>query len=88
MAPGEKIISLQVGGGYSKLSGTSQATPCVSGVLAIILSILKEKNKFDVDLAKQILYQSCDRIDYLDNHEQGHGVVNLPKAIDTAFEVT
>jgi len=36
-APGVDIISAKVGGGYVSLSGTSMATPHVSGVVALIM---------------------------------------------------
>ena len=38
LAPGEKIIGAKPGGGNSRLSGTSFATPIVSGVAALLLS--------------------------------------------------
>lgn len=37
IAPGTNITSLKVGGGYTTLSGTSMATPLVTGAVALIL---------------------------------------------------
>jgi serine protease AprX len=37
VAPGTNITSLKVGGGYTTLSGTSMATPLVTGAIALIL---------------------------------------------------
>lgn len=38
VAPGVDILSTYIGGGYTTLSGTSMATPQISGVIGLILS--------------------------------------------------
>jgi subtilisin family serine protease len=71
-APGSNIYSTYVGGGYKSLSGTSMATPQVSGALALALSLgrglsadeLKERL---CDSSKKILLDRvrCGRMDVL-----------------------
>lgn len=60
MAPGDKILSTYLNKGYAVLSGTSMATPVVTGVVALIISKFKKENKtLSVDEVKKMLYTSA-----------------------------
>lgn len=85
-APGQSILSTYYTddpahgftSAYGYLSGTSMATPIVSGVAALMLAV--ESDLTNSDLAELII-QSTDPIDL---PELGSGRVNLAKAIDEA----
>jgi serine protease AprX len=84
VAPGVNIMSLSNTrlDGYISLSGTSMATPLVSGSIALILQ--KQKNLSPKEI-KNILMDSC--VDLKDNQEnQGSGMVNLKKIFHSSQE--
>ncbi|MCP2729475.1 S8 family peptidase [Limnofasciculus baicalensis] len=64
LAPGEDILGAKPGGGTHRLSGTSFATPIVSGVAAVLLSLQQEQGETpNPQKVRQILLQSalpCD----------------------------
>ena len=58
-APGNVILSTQIGNRYRRLTGTSMATPHVSGVAALILS---KRPGLTHDEARQIIIATADSI--------------------------
>lgn len=71
--------------GCKTLSGTSVASPIVTGSIALLLSAMKKFNwnsNFDLNpgSVKQILMASADRIEDANMFEQGFGKLNLVTA--------
>jgi cyanobactin maturation PatA/PatG family protease len=60
LAPGKDILGAKPGGGTQTLSGTSFATPIVSGVAALLLSLQRERGENpDPQKVRQVLLQSA-----------------------------
>lgn len=76
-APGTSIFSTKVNNTYGALSGTSMATPIVSGVAALIWGKHPEFSLQDVE---NILFSSVDEIDV--DEELGVGRINVRKALE------
>ena len=90
VAPGERILSAYhafkpgianptVKDLYIEMSGTSMATPHVSGILAAFLSVRKEFIGYP-DRVKDLLFANCTDINR-DPYFQGHGMPNLVKML-------
>ncbi len=80
LAPGEKIISAKVGGGYRKMSGTSMATPHVSGCIALML---EQEPKLKPWQVKKILMESAKALDSeKDPNIAGKGLVDFGQALE------
>jgi subtilisin family serine protease/uncharacterized protein YkwD len=78
-APGVNIFSTVMGGGYSFKSGTSMATPFVSGLAALILSM---NSTLTPDEAETIVEQSADDLgDSGYDVYYGWGRINAYRAI-------
>ena len=71
-APGVNIVSAVLGGGFAALSGTSMATPHVSGVAAMIL---QRNVMLTPTMVKKILEDTCEPLEHTPN-EVGYGLVN------------
>lgn len=85
LAPGEDILGAKPGGGTRLLSGTSCATPIVSGVAAVLLSLQRDQGETpDPHKIRQILLQSalpCDLDLPEDSRRCLAGKLNIPGAI-------
>ncbi|GHH96941.1 S8 family peptidase [Neobacillus kokaensis] len=89
VAPGEKILSTYLNGKYAKLSGTSMATPHISGALALIKALSNET--FERNLTEPELYaQLIKRTIPLGNSPklEGNGMAYLtaPEHLKKIFE--
>jgi subtilisin family serine protease len=77
-APGAEILSTWLGDGFEEHSGTSMATPVVSGVAALVLSV--EPNLSVAEL-RQRLMDSADKLDALRGKVASGGRVNAARAV-------
>lgn len=75
MAPGEKILSTYLNGGYAVLSGTSMAAPWVSGVSALLMSA-----GLNVDYELLTTCTTDIRDPGFDQHS-GYGILDPHKAL-------
>ncbi|HSE19463.1 MAG TPA: S8 family peptidase [Pyrinomonadaceae bacterium] len=78
-APGVDILSTWLGDGYEEKSGTSMATPVVSGVAALVLA---EHSRMSVDELKKKLLASSDPIVALKGKIATGGRINAAKALE------
>src|SRR5215213_2116960 len=78
-APGVDILSTWLGNAYEEKSGTSMATPVISGVAALILA---ENPRLSVDELKKKLLASTDPIVALKGKIVTGGRINAAKALE------
>lgn len=84
VAPGVNVRSSVPGGSYeSNWSGTSMASPHITGSVALIRQADPD---IDVDAIKQILMLSCEDLGPAgEDNTYGHGVLNLQTAVQLAL---
>ena len=78
VAPGTNIFSCSLNNRYTIKSGTSMATPVVSGSLALLLEKYPFYTNKDI---KMKLRKNCDKLK-TPRHHQGWGRINLKKLMD------
>jgi len=80
-APGKDVFSSVPGGGYESFSGTSMATPHVTGVVALLCQVNPELKIADL---KKILTKSADSMGSSKGVENSYGAgrMNVVKAVD------
>lgn len=81
VAPGVNVRSSVPGGGYSTMSGTSMASPHVTGAVAV----MRQANpNLDADTIKDILMSTAHDLPFNDpdgeDNNFGHGVIDLYEA--------
>jgi thermitase len=83
VAPGTAIFSSYMQHGYMVSSGTSQASPFVTGTVALLKSYALTKGKKLTDTQiKYILYRTANRIDSQPKHPKaGYGKINIIDAL-------
>ena len=80
--PGKDIVSSVPGGGYDSFSGTSMATPGVSGVIALMLSKHRDLSNDEV---RQALHQGVVDLGTPGyDYDYGHGRLDAVKALAAA----
>jgi len=77
-APGREILSTWLGDAYREASGTSMATPYVSGVAALIIA--SEPSITVAELRRRLL-NSVDKIDTLSSKVASGGRINAARAL-------
>mgnify|MGYP002344122515 CR=1 FL=1 len=77
-APGSDIYSVRRGGGYTIMSGTSMATPFVSGAVALCMAAHPDENYLQI---KERLYNNVDKVPAMAKLCTTGGRINVAKAI-------
>jgi subtilisin family serine protease len=84
-APGHKIVSAFPNGKYATLSGTSMATPHVTGSIAILFQAFPQ---LKVEQMKELVMKSSEDMgDTGKDNDYGAGRLQLAHAVETAAEL-
>ncbi len=78
-APGAEIVSTWLGGKYFEASGTSMATPMVSGIAALVLAVNPD---LTVKELRARLLESVDPLDTLQGKIVSGGRLNAARAVN------
>jgi uncharacterized repeat protein (TIGR01451 family) len=85
VAPGTGITSTLPSGGYGRMTGTSMATPHVSGVAALLLEARPELSPDEV---REILQRTATHLaPVVPDRESGWGLVNAYGAVASVMDV-
>ncbi len=76
--PGVAVPSTWKGGGYREGSGTSMATPHVTGVAALVI---QAKGSLAPDAMKSLLKGTAERLEGYGDSQQGAGLVDAEAAV-------
>jgi PGF-CTERM protein len=85
VAPGVGVVSADHDGGFVNKSGTSMATPVVSGVAALLL---EEHSTWSPQRVKSVLTTTSDPLTNGSVYAQGAGQVNATDAVGTNIVVS
>ncbi len=77
-APGKDILSTWLNDGYREASGTSMATPYVSGIAALVIA---NEPKISMEKLRERLLKSVDKIDSLNGKVASGGRICAAKAL-------
>lgn len=84
-APGEEIYSTTAGGGYGTMSGTSMATPMVSGTCALLKAFKPALSHHDI---KSIVLGSAQPLASLSGKCATGGLLNARVALEVANDLS
>lgn len=81
-APGVRIMSCYLGGGYQMLDGTSMATPHVTGTIALALAMFKQ----DPQILELVMDETAQHLNYGGNYDNswvfGSGLIRADKLLN------
>jgi subtilisin family serine protease len=77
-APGAEILSTWLNGDFREASGTSMATPTVSGIAALVLSV---EPKLSMEDLRERLFKSVDKLPALSGKIATGGRINAARAV-------
>ncbi|MEG6617159.1 S8 family peptidase [Peptococcaceae bacterium 1198_IL3148] len=82
IAPGSGIYSTSLNGTFLRLSGTSMATPHVTGLIALAL---KMNPRITTNKLIEMFKQTCDKLQ-LTSSEQGFGLINAERFLQAVLK--